>query len=515
MAKCLTILDFGSIDQSSQDDATTSAEKDPNHRLELRVEFLVDSTNLGENLIKKTLEVITDEILDIASDYNSIKVSALREDFSCNCTQLQESLLNKVKKLSSKVSYAIEKLEQSRISRLNKHRYFLLYSSGIIEKLQQLLLIVGRPSELEQKLYLEEQIKPFISDESTTIHCLSLIWVYSIYIMSKFRQPACELFKKELEEDLVGSFKRMDFFTIGDKYSNIFLMDLIMTSWYQFNRLIKYEDLVSGIPLLCPCQVKLYYEMLSKVSSNTENSSSPTTLMLAQLLPLIVDVKHNFSAQAQDIRHHNIMPHELCYKEADGSQLAYFIIWHLYAISLNAPSETVKTLISSCSEVIENHLILAFQQFIPPAHDAQQMAPPAQLSPHQEERFKLLLLMLNHWCEKNPQKANIGILIKLFSFFDKNWSLFGTTSYFNDTKFRIDKLTVFQLFAKMLNDVSPIYTVDGQAQANTRTERSTWSKEEKELNALWNNLMTKANPAPADKSSNALEASKNSSSTTN
>lgn len=448
------------------------------------VSFFVGDVKHGENLISKKLEETNDLIFDIANDCNLVQVSAHRrtdllEGDKWDCNQIRDSLVTKLNKLGSEVSSGTQKLITSDLIASTKHRYFILFSCGIIEKLKQLLQVVGRLSDLDQKLYLEEQNKPLVSEESIAIHSLTTVWLAVISIMHDLIEPGRKIFKDQLESNEYSFLEQLEFSTAGLKHARIFLMDLIITSWIQFNRLVKYEDLTSKLPFLCPCHCKTYLVTLETIFKSDINQN-----YLTQILPLMIDYQSKPSLLTQTTRQYEIVPPEPFFKDSDQASLAYFVIWHLYSV-YRIIADSNKHFITDCDQLIEDSFEITMKQFIPMSQQSV-----VHLSPHQEERFKLIFVMLSSLCEKNPRRLTLMKL--MFSFFNNYWAQFGE-NYFDNSRFRIERLTIFQLFTKMLDDAQLLYDKEGQAISNEDRQSS---REEKEIEALWSRLLARTKPPP-------------------
>lgn len=480
MAKCVgSIIDW-----------TSSSNANKNHKPTISLD---DTVQRGEELLRKRLKETTELVLTIANDYIQIQQSA--SSYDCekfDCSQIQEALIGKLNRLKCETISVIEEIHSVKLAS-SKHRYFLLFSCGTIDKLKQLLQIVGRLSELDQKLYLEEQRKPLISEESITIHGLTTIWSATICIMNIFQECSKEVFKDQLESGEYNFIKTIEFSSAASKYAKIFLMDLIITSWIQFERLVRYEDLVESLPFLCPCHAKVYFTTLKIALGEEEKTmQEQSEEMLTQLLALIINHRAEFSMLTQSTKNYDVLPLELCYSDANEENLAYFIVWHLYSLS-RIVSDTYRPLITSCHKLLESSFGKTMKQFIPLKSSIGEQQCKARLSPHQEERFRLVFVMLDSWCEKNDQFINV--VIELFSFFDKSWDFFGL-NYFDNSEFRVQRLTIFQLFTKLLSQCIPsLYatktTADGQsATLNNTSERLTQDQET--LSAIWDRLLHKA-----------------------
>lgn len=441
--------------------------------------FVPSDLRSGENAINKRLSELEELVLDIASDYTLIKQSTTDGD-KWDYSQIQDAMTRKFSNLYVKSVDLIPKINSSDLLQDTKHRFFILLTCGIVNKLQHLLQIVGRLSELEQKLYLEEQRKPLISEESATIHSLTFVWCSAIQLMARLHELSYDMFKdKSAEYDFIESLESS---TAVFHYSEIFLMDLTIVSWIQFNRLMKYEDLINSSPFLCPCHFKVYIKILNVASKNLTNSS-----IISTITPLIIDYRSKPSALTRSIRSYEMIPFEPFYSKYEQSDLAYFVIWHLYSLSRKVFDE-IKPLLHECSGIMESSLKIAMSQFVPTTQTDE-----FRLSPHQEERFKLIFVMINHWSEKMNQSERI--IRQIFLFFDTNWTLFGP-SYYDNSNLRIEGLTIFQLFTKMINEIVPHYTTDGQAKLQDEKELS---QDKKDLLQVWNRLLVKdkVNPKPS------------------
>lgn len=444
-------------------------------------EFNVDNVRVGESLLNSRLEETFPLLLNIANDYIQIKQSALFDDFKLDCSQVQDALVTKLEKLQSDVSSVIHCISTSNLITSTKHRYFILFSYGIIERLQKLLQIVGRLSEIDQRLYNEEHRKLLISEESIAIHSLTSIWTAVIKIISDLCQSAHLVFNSDQQPQEYDFIGQLEFFTAHLQYTKILLMDMIITSWIKFNRLVKFDDLVNGLPFLCPCHCKVYFRTLQAASQNVKDTN-----LLNDMLPLILDHQSKPSMMTHSARRTGIVPQEPCFVGTSSIELAYFIVWHLYSLSRFVSNEQ-RPLVSSCRDILESSFEIAMSLFLPTSNH-QVTSDGFRLSPNQEERFKLMFLMLNSWCEKNSN--NLSLLIRAFSFIDKHWDLFGD-KYFDRVGFTIGGLTMFQLFTKLFNEAIPIYTTDGAAAKNN--ER-TATKDEQELTDIWNRYLNRVQP---------------------
>lgn len=445
-------------------------------------DFDVENVRQGESLLRARLERTQPLLLDIASDYIKIRQSALTDDFKIDCSQVQDSLVDKLEKLQSEILSVIGCISKSQAIRSTKHRYYILFSYGTIEKIQQLLQVVGRLSEIDQKLYNEEHRKLLISDESITIHSLTLIWTAVIYIIDQFCQHANPIFNTEEEPEEYDFIGQLEFFTSHHQHSKILLMDLTITSWIKFNRLVKFDDLVEALPFLCPCHCKIYLKTLKAM---TKDDQKPTNI-IRELLSLILDHQSRPSMLTLSARRYGVVPLEPCYVGSDVNELAYFIIWHLYSLSRLVNKEQ-RSLITECKPILESCFDMAMKIFLPRESQQQLRCESSdfRLSPHQQERFKLMLLMLNSWCEKNQD--HFSTLTKIFSFFLKHWDLF-CGHYFDLADFTINGLTIFQLFTKLYTEAIPTYTSDGQAVADTKQKPT---KDEEHLMTTWNEILSK------------------------
>lgn len=443
------------------------------------ISFDVGDVKSGENLVDSRLKEISEICLSIAHDFSLIKLSTSGSSEKWDSLQIQRSLTIKLESLFAKTIGFIRKFTCSNLLPTTRQRFFIVFSSGVIHKLKGMLQIVGRLSELDQTyIYLEEQRKPLISEESATIHSLTCIWSGTLKLMAKLKELSCDAFKDQ--DDDCDFADTLDVSTCPPLYAEIFLMDMTITSWIQFNRLVKYDDLINSLPFLCPCHAKVYFMILNLASKDKTHLR-----ILSEILPLILDYKSKPSVMTQSIRNFDIVPHEPCYSKSDRSDLAYFIVWHLYSLSRKA-SQNISPFLNDCNGILETCLKNALSQFVYPVED-----PDFRLSPHKEERFKLILAMVSRWCEKNPRSERL--INQLFVFFDTNWVAFEA-NYYDNPNFRVDGLTVFQLFTKMIQEISPFYTADGQAMPRNEKELT---KDQKSLLGSWDRLLAKNNPQPS------------------
>lgn len=468
MAKCVnSTIDIPIPDTGEDDDV---------------IDFDAGDVKSGENFLNERLEEISEICLSVAHDFSLIKLSTTGNVDRWDSIQVQESLTNKLKKVFAKMIGLIRKFISSNLLPATKQRFFIVFTSGAINKLKRMLQIVGRLSELDQTfIYLEEQRKPLISEESATIHSLTCIWSATLKMMTKLKELSSDVFKEE--EDDCNFVETLDVYTSPQLYAEIFFMDMTITSWIQFNRLVKYDDLINSLPFLCPCHAKVYFITLNLASKNKKNPR-----VLSEILPLMLDHQSKPSVMTQSTKNFDIVPYEPCYAMSDRVDLAYFIIWHLYSLSHKA-SHSINPFLPDCYGILETCLKIALSQFVPTTRDLSTQE--FRLSPHKEERFKLLIAMINRWCEKNHPSERI--IKQLFLFFNNNLTAFEE-NYYDNPNFRVDGLTVFQLFTKMIQQVSPLYTTDGQA---VPRDEKQLTRDQKSLLDAWDSLLARNNPQPS------------------
>lgn len=444
-------------------------------------DFDVENVRQGEQILKARLARIHPLLLDIANDYIQIKQSALIDDFKVDCSQVQDALVVKLEKLQSEVLSVIKGISKSQVTRSTTHRYYILFSYATIEKIQQLLQIVGRLSEIDQKLFNEEQRKLLISDESIAIHSLTLIWTAVIKIIDEFRQQSNPVFNTEEDPQEYDFIDQLEFSTSHLQHCKILLMDLTITSWIKFNRLVKFDDLVENLPFLCRCHCRLYFKTLKQASVHNQKATN----IIAELLPLILDHQSRPSMLTLSVRRAGIVPLEPCYVGSDSIELAYFIVWHLYSLSRLVNNEQ-RPLVGECKPILESSLDTAMKMFLPRVTQQQDF----RLSPHQGERLKLVLLMLNSWCEKNPD--HFSTLTRVMAFFLDHWDTLGN-HYFNLPDFTINGLTIFQLLTKLYTEAIPTYTTDGQAAVVVESNNEL-TNDQQDLMNIWKQILAKIEP---------------------
>lgn len=451
------------------------------------ISFITDTAKAGEKILNSRLTEIKYITRSICKDYFKIKNSTRHEDDRCDCYQTHDDLINKLDNLLTEVPSVIDHIIKSNLMTVSKHRYFLHFSHGVIEKVKQMLMIVGRLNDLDQEIYLKEQHKSLISNESIVIHSLVEIWSASIEIMRSFRASAEELFDKEFQSEDYNFIKESDFYTLSTKYSQIFLADLIITAWFQFNRLVKYNDFLKGLTFLCPCNGKTFSRILRIILDDGDNEF---------LLKLLASIRENdkYSCdstmlQTETIREMNTIPMLPCYSRIDDKVLAYFRIWFIYSllrILSKSTEEGDLKILAKCDTILLSAFDTVMQQYIPAPNSDKHTF---RLSPNQEEKFKLMFAMLDRWCD--TYKKSIALITKMFTYFDTNWTPLGDR-YFDDTDHRIEGLTIFQLFTKLVYEAIPIrIDQDGHATkgCDQDGDRKNLTSEEKKLDDIWTKLL--------------------------
>jgi len=463
MAKCVGSLTSWTIDIVDLDDLT----------------FIADDVKVGESSLNTKLEALEDLVLDVGNDFALIKPNYFCDDNKWDGNQVQDSVFRKLKLLSSEAISVVDRINTSSLPISTKQRYYTLYSYGVVNKLERLLMVVGRLSELDQRIYSDEGCKPLKSEESITIHTLATIWMAVIETMTRIREPACDIFKElNISQDLNDAvFEDYSCPKVDQKYFEIFMFDLVITSWIHFNRLVKFDDLRSGLPMLCPCHCKIFCSMLRKISEERSEFE-----LLTQLLSIILDYKSVHSKLTTSLDKYDLVPLEPCYKDSDRTHLAYFVVWHLYSLSRIVNEELLKHL-SSCRSILEDSFKISMNQFVPEGQQSK-----VRLSHHQEERFKLMFTMINSWCENTSHPIKLTKL--MFQFLDDNWNLFGS-NYFDQDKFRIEGLTMFELFTKLLGETTSSFFNDRRSAPVTNKAPT---PEEEELIVIWDRLTSKAEP---------------------
>lgn len=440
-----------------------------------------DDTRAGELVLNQHLDLVNRVCLDVTNHFNQIKQSASNLDDKWDCSQVQDCLTSRLELLYSTIDSITKKICTLDCSTATKHRYFIHFSCGTISNLQQLLQMTGRLSDLDQKLYYEEQLKPLISEQSITIHSMNSIWTATISIMQSFSDAIKELFKEQLEQDEYSYIEDLDFASAGRKYAKIFLMDMIFLSWVKFNRLVKLDDLITSSPFLCPCNKRVFINTL-QISSKEDCSDK--SFSLSEMLPYVMDYSVKSQMLAFGSRNHEIAPLEPHYAEADKQSRAYFVSWYLFALLHALKNSNHSDLLKNCTPMMDSCLKIVLKQAVDSVKSTSQAsAAPSSpqnstiiLSPHQEERFKFLFVIIDAWVEKFS-KEGIPLLNRMLDVFDQNWPTFGD-KYFDETGFRIQGLTVFQLLTKLTNHLIPPVAVDTD-QMPTKPEealRSVWSK---------------------------------------
>lgn len=447
-----------------------------------RLESFGDDVHAGEALLNKRLEAISIQILSIGGDFMLIRHSASDSEDRWDCSQVQSAILEKLYSLISCITGVISEIcNLDRVITATRHRYFIHFTCGTIHKMKQLYQIVGRLSDLDPKLYYEEQLKPLVCDQSIAIHSLTSIWSATISIMIGFIEPARDvIFKEQMQSDEYSFLEELDFLVAGKEHAKIFLMDLIVTSWIKYNRLIKFDDLAKGSPFLCPCHLKQFLTILGEAFKSPHDPN-----LLNDLLHLVIDPQSRPSLMTQSIKKIEIIPIEPQYNQSDPFTRSYFVAWHLYSLSRFVHTDPQKDMIKHCFDLLDDCIETLDAQF----SVASQQSKNNRLSPHQDERFMLMFIMVNHWCEFMP-KDSVRILSRVFSLFDEYWDCLGK-NYFDNSSFRVNGLTIFQLFTKLVNDLNPSPT----SKASDPDGREL-SRDEIRLTSVWDRLLARVDPKP-------------------
>lgn len=426
----------------------------------------------GESLLNQKLESITRIILQIGANYTRIYQSALsEEEQKIDCNQAQDIIVDKLNLLLSETSAVLKLISEADITASTKHRYFYLYSLGIIENLQKLLIICGRLSDIDERIYAEDKSKPLICEESIVIHTLVTIWTGAIEIMFAIHQPAKLLFIEQQPEDQEYDYiDELEFCTAAYQFAKIFLADLIITSWMQFDRLLVNDSLIKGTPMLCRCQTETYFKML-KVTSRDYSDEK----LLLELLNIMMDPDAKPSLATHSVRSYGVVPIAPSCKGCPKGDMSYFLIWHIYSClkSPKSAPELKNYILKNCfNDILKGTFGFAMDQF-----------KSAQLSPHQKERLELLFQMLDFCCQQDKEQA-VKIVHLLVNHFNNNYSSF-------ELHFHNSEVKIFESLTKLYNDILPIYQHDGQA-ADDNDEKLT--KEERGLRDVWNKLLARISP---------------------
>lgn len=509
-----------------------------NEEIELPEDLLEksgDDVNEGERILNRRLVGITDLILRIGNGLMTILNSGTLDEDRWDCGGIQMIVFEYLHKLNFTIRFVINEICTVNATSLAKHRYFTHFNSAVIQKLHDLVAIIGRLSDVNPNIYYEDHLKPMATDQSIFVHSLSSIWSLVIQLMHSFEAPGRNvIFKEQLassSEDYMF-LEEMDFIVASRRHARIFLMDLIGTSWIKFNQLVKLDHLIKSSPFLCPCAGRRFIETLDYAligeSGRAEN-------IILELLNIISDIRAKPSLTTASIRRPDLIPldgplsREIC--ECDPQTRAYFIIWHVYSLSqlilkrtavvdhqnvggsgggheASRPltKESLLKMIGECEPMLASCLkIVLLESFISPIEDgarsnvkrpetrgvASSSTKPTfnKLSAHQEERFQLIIHMVDHLVEILPNNFK-SLAIILLQLFADHWPSLGPcgTNYFDDCSFRIKFMTVFQLFTKIMNQLKENNESDVEQQED---------KQLVELDSIWDRILSKIGDKPA------------------
>ena len=357
--------------------------------------FLVDNVRVGEGLLKERVERMAESLMDIANHYNMIRNSALYENFQMNCTQVQDGLLSRLETFLNEATSVIGCISRSTVISSTKHRYFIQFTYGLIEKLERLVQSIGRLGDADQRLYMGDFRSMLVSDESIALHSLVSIWTAIIELLDTICRSAQPVFNPNPDEpDEYDFLDQLEFSTARNNFSRALLMDLTITSWIKFNMLVKYDDLVTAQPLLCQCQMQVFLRLISFLAINLKpvegqpETESPVLNPLRDMLMCILDYTSKPSLMSISVHRFAIIPLEPCYASARKQDLAYFVVWHLYSMARAVRNPAVKQMVAACRNIFDDSAKVARESF---------ETSNGALSPHQKERLQLLEYMTKSW----------------------------------------------------------------------------------------------------------------------
>jgi hypothetical protein len=353
--------------------------------------FLLEDVRQGERLLKQRVETTAQLLLDIANHFVMIKSSALDGDFKIDCSQVQDGLVGRLERLLNEATSVVGCISNSKLISSTKHRYFIQFTYGLIERLEQLVQTVGRLGDVDQRIYMEEQRNLLVSDESIVLHTLTSIWTAIIALLESFCSSAQPVFNPNPDEPNEYDFlEQLEFSTARDSFCKALIMDLIITSWIKFNRLVRYDDLVKSHPFLCQCQMQTFLNVISSLTKDTESKDcyASDDNLLVDMLQCILDYKCKPSMMTISLNRFAILPLEPCYAQSSQPELAYFVVWYLYSMARIARSIAVKRLVIKCQAIFDDSCKTAKVPF---------ETNNGPLSPHQKERLQLLEYMIKSW----------------------------------------------------------------------------------------------------------------------
>lgn len=422
---------------------------------------LSDSLENNEIALIRHLDATFDPLLlDAANFYMKIRKSTCISELKFDFTELSLKLKQTLSSIYSKIHSIIALLQQkapcdNAIESAKIHRCFIVISSSIIGnygdpgKLQKLLQTVGRLCDIDQSVYHADQRKPLMCDESIMIHSLTMIWTAVISMMERFYGSARVILSTDGDEEneylIERLFQRTYLTTI-----KTFLMDLTITSWHKFQLLVKYEDLIKGLTMSCPCHRRMYYGYTRKLIETSKKEITFTSKLLAS----VSQFDRQISMKTTNLRLYDVLPIEAPFIHTNKTELSYFIVWHMYCLTkaCKKPEDIQLLNGQGVGRLLMESVEESWKLFVNPSRDG---ATAVNLSPHQEERFKLLYHMLSVYCEQMMDKDRetvCNLICKMYNYFIENWEKFGSHYIENSSMLISDELTVYQLFSKLKDD---------------------------------------------------------------
>lgn len=326
--------------------------------------------------------------------------------------KLRESLINTLSDLSTNLQESMKELNViiKNDSSHGIHQTYLVLVHFFLEKIDNLLTSIGSITHLNSHIFEEDQHRVLQSNSSIILHCITAIWTFAIKSFNCIFLPFEDILlnRSDISGEVVSSpnhgdnietnlklalqnFGISDCFEQSKMMTHTLTMDLLVTSWFKYNRLMRGDDLLEGTPFLCACNDKLFKHlmpMLNDTCQTTEidNRRQQSLSILPSLLELFmrIPLKDVKTVDQNHLRLSNVMSFVQHFNSDSEESRAYFVVWHLYALQRVVRQdpqmrETGLAMIRECRHLFTYSYGIALKPYAS-----------SSISPHNSERMLVL-----------------------------------------------------------------------------------------------------------------------------
>lgn len=403
------------------------------------IEKYIDDDNLNENgvSVPDRKEIGCDDDLGhpmmlIRKDYNSIYRVSLQQDNhkQSNCKELQSRISTALDMFKNYVIVKSKELYQNADITV-----WIEFITKITDKIESLLIGVGRLSDIHENIVQQDQINQFMSNESICIHTNMTIWFRCIEISRILYKVASSTDDNDtsIAESLARTKTSDGQLCLGPQYTThlmeIVLLDLISASWNSFLQLVRYTDFFNANTFSCQCSYKLFVKIYKIVVLEAQSDYLVGDQSLKVLLDQTLEPRMELHLR-NELTHYNLLPPNLASIQKVQSSRAYYVMWFIFSLSrITSKDGNIRPLllqsVKRCDSLLKKSLIFYMRDFDRQNNSNKRFkrdedgdGPP--FSPHNEERFKLMLIMLINWLQNLSGDASISL--PLIHFFHLNWN---------------------------------------------------------------------------------------------